>query len=394
MSEWKEATLNNIAEIQTGPFGSQLHNRDYVEYGTPIVTVEHLGNRKMTRQNLPCVSEKDKLRLIKYSLKYGDVVFSRVGSVDRCSFVSKEEDGWLFSGRCLRVRPILNKIDSNFLYYYFSTETTKETVRRIAVGATMPSINTELLSNLVICFPSLPEQCAIAEVLSLLDDKIDLLTQQNATLEALAQTYFRHWFVKEASEVWKVCKLSNFGKIVCGKTPSTKIQDYYGEDVPFLKIPDMHNQIFVFKTTDYLSHKGANSQKNKTIPLKSICVSCIATVGLVVINAVECQTNQQINSLTPFDEKYLYYLFCFLRNYTDDLSALGSGGTTVGNISTSLFSGIECKYPDEDTIDSFNDYAIPLFNKIEANTKQIQTLRKLRDTLLPKLISGEVRVRQ
>ena len=98
--------LKFLADIQTGPFGSQLHKEDYVKYGTPIVTVEHLGKRIFTEQNLPKVSEEDKNRLNKYLLKRGDIVFSRVGSVDRCSFVDEEHEGWLFSGRCLRVRPL------------------------------------------------------------------------------------------------------------------------------------------------------------------------------------------------------------------------------------------------------------------------------------------------
>ena len=97
--------LRNIADIQTGPFGSQLHKEDYVEVGTPIVTVEHLGNRVFTEQNLPKVSDEDETRLSKYVLKEGDIVFSRVGSVDRCSYVDAAHDGWMFSGRCLRVRP-------------------------------------------------------------------------------------------------------------------------------------------------------------------------------------------------------------------------------------------------------------------------------------------------
>ena len=97
--------LRDIADIQTGPFGSQLHKEDYVDIGTPIVTVEHLGNRVFTEQNLPKVSDEDKARLSKYVLKEGDIVFSRVGSVDRCSYVDAAHDGWMFSGRCLRVRP-------------------------------------------------------------------------------------------------------------------------------------------------------------------------------------------------------------------------------------------------------------------------------------------------
>lgn len=171
---FKDALIGDIASVQTGPFGSQLHKKDYVLVGTPIVTVEHLGERKMTRQNLPCVSDADKERLSKYTLQYGDLVFSRVGSVDRCSSVSEDEDGWMFSGRCLRVRPNNpDEIYHRYLYYFFSLEATKDFVRNIAVGATMPSINTRLLAEVPISYPSIEEQRSIGDTLSALDDRIE-----------------------------------------------------------------------------------------------------------------------------------------------------------------------------------------------------------------------------
>lgn len=172
--KYESTTIGKIASVQTGPFGSQLHNEDYVSSGTPIVTVEHLGARKMTRQNLPYVSDTDKIRLNKYTLECGDLVFSRVGSVDRCSMVSGDEDGWMFSGRCLRVRPFdKESVYCKYLYYYFTLEKTKNFVRSIAVGATMPSINTRLLSEVPIQIPSYIEQVRIADTISAIDDHIE-----------------------------------------------------------------------------------------------------------------------------------------------------------------------------------------------------------------------------
>ena len=106
MSEWKVYNLGEIASVQTGPFGSQLHQSDYVEVGTPIITVEHLGENRILHNNLPRVNDEDKSRLKKYWLQEDDIVFSRVGSVDRRAYVKKDEEGWLFSGRCLRVRSL------------------------------------------------------------------------------------------------------------------------------------------------------------------------------------------------------------------------------------------------------------------------------------------------
>ena len=181
--------------IQTGPFGSQLHQKDYVQVGTPIITVEHLGENQISHQNLPCVSEADRKRLSKYVLRNGDIVFSRVGSVDRRSLVRDEEDGWLFSGRCLRVRPNPKVIDPGYLSYFFGLSAFQEHIRSVAVGATMPSLNTKILSDVDILFPPLPEQRAIAHILGTLDDKIELNRQMNQTLEAMARAIFQDWFV-------------------------------------------------------------------------------------------------------------------------------------------------------------------------------------------------------
>lgn len=175
--------LRDIVDIQTGPFGSQLHKEDYVDIGTPIVTVEHLGSRIFTEQNLPKVSDEDKTRLSKYVLKEGDIVFSRVGSVDRCSYVDAEHDGWMFSGRCLRVRPNA-EVNSLYLYYFFCLEDTKQFVRNIAVGATMPSINTKLLGEVEVTYPSQTAQQKIVALLSALDDKIEINQKVNDNLSA------------------------------------------------------------------------------------------------------------------------------------------------------------------------------------------------------------------
>ena len=179
----KEKFLRELADIQTGPFGSQLHKEDYVADGTPIVTVEHLGNKMFSEQNLPRVSNTDKNRLKKYVLKQGDIVFSRVGSVDRCSYADQKHDGWMFSGRCLRVRPT-SEIDSEYLYYYFCLEETKQFVRNISVGATMPSINTKLLGEVVVTFPELEQQKRISGILSAIDSKIEVNQKINDNLAA------------------------------------------------------------------------------------------------------------------------------------------------------------------------------------------------------------------
>ena len=198
--DWITLPLSEIVVekngVQTGPFGSQLHKKDYVQIGTPIITVEHLGENRILHNKLPRVSDEDKERLAKYTLQEGDIVFSRVGSVDRRSFVRSPEAGWLFSGRCLRIRAKPEKIDPLYLSYYLGDPRVKQYVRSIAVGATMPSINTKILSDLPISLPlSQNKQIAIAHILETLGNKIALNQKMNQTLEEIAKAIFKSWFV-------------------------------------------------------------------------------------------------------------------------------------------------------------------------------------------------------
>ena len=175
--EWEVKRLGEIANVKTGPFGSLLHESDYVRDGTPIITVEHLGEFGVTHFNLPLVSDSDRRRLLAYSLEIGDIVFSRVGSVDRNALIRPDEEGWLFSGRLLRVRPDRKKAFAPFLSCQFHGERFKGLVRNVAVGQTMACLNTQILKGIAVVLPSLREQTAIAAVLSDMDAELAALEQ-------------------------------------------------------------------------------------------------------------------------------------------------------------------------------------------------------------------------
>jgi type I restriction enzyme, S subunit len=183
--EWNEKRLEKISDIRTGPFGSVLHQSDYVEVGTPIITVEHLGELGIEGPDFPRVSDSDKSRLSSYQLKEGDIVFSRVGSVDRCSIVRTSEDGWLFSGRLLRLR--IRKSEENsphFLNQLLKREPSKVKIRNMAVGQTMPSLNTKILNSISFHLPLFSEQQKIAKCLDVLDEQIATQTQKLDALKA------------------------------------------------------------------------------------------------------------------------------------------------------------------------------------------------------------------
>ena len=182
--EWEKKTIGKISTIKNGPFGSVLHAEDYVDEGMPIVTTEHFknGNLPLSKNGIPQVSDDDYYRLRGYKLEKDDIVFSRVGSIDINAHVEQSQQGWLFSGRVLRVRPI-KSVNSLCLHYILSTESVKRSIRNRAVGQTMPSINTPILSNTKINIPqSVVEQKKIANLLALLDKRIAI---QNKIIDKL-----------------------------------------------------------------------------------------------------------------------------------------------------------------------------------------------------------------
>lgn len=195
----------------------------------------------------------------------------------------------------------------------------------------------------------------------------------------------------EVPRGWVNKPLSYFGEIVCGKTPSKSNKDFYGDDVPFIKIPDMHNQSFITKTIDTLSFAGANSQPKKYIPAKSVCVSCIATVGLVSITSEPSHTNQQINSIIPNHESFSEFLYLSLKqsSMTKFLKDLASGGSATLNLNTSTFSKIEIIKPSKEIINIFHEKISVFFERVLSNSIENEKLAEIRDLLLPRLLSGE-----
>lgn len=188
---------------------------------------------------------------------------------------------------------------------------------------------------------------------------------------------------KQSSDIHNKITLKRLAKrIITGKTPSTKIKENYGIDIPFVKIPDMHNNIFIDETSQNLSIFGANSQKNKYVPKNSIIVSCIGTPGLVSLIGRTVQTNQQINSLI-LDNKYIYCTYLELKSLKYKIRNLGSGGTTIQNLNKTNFGNIKITVPNKDSqLDNFNRIAKPIFERIHVNNIELQNLVKIKEVLL------------
>ena len=248
-------------------------------------------------------------------------------------------------------------------------------------------------------------QNKIANILSAYDYLIENNQKQIKLLEEAAQRLYKEWFIDlrfpgyEDTEIidgvpegWKKQRISSLEEIITGKTPSTANEQYFGGNIPFVKIPDMHNCVYPIKTEVTLTAEGANTQKNKFIPKDSIMISCIATVGLVNIAVEPCQTNQQINSIIVNKEQDLYYVYSTMKRLKELLEGVGSNGATMTNVNKTKFGNLEVFYPTEELRKRYFEFCEPLFKKILTLSVSNRKLSQARDRLLPKLMSGELEV--
>ena len=404
---WEIAKLGDISKnIQTGPFGSQLHQSDYSECGIPVVMPRDLVGGKISEESIARVDKTHVERLCRHKIEVGDILYSRRGDVGRCAHVTKKEEGWLCGTGCLRVTIDSEKADSRFVFFQLQHPDTVGWVEKHAVGATMLNLNTTILSSVPIRLPALEIQKRIADILSAYDDLIENNQKQIKLLEEAAQRLYKEWFVDlrfpghentkivdGVPEGWNECTVENFGTVITGKTPPTSNKEYYTNGkVPFVTIPDMHNVVYPLKTEKRLTIEGAQTQKNKYIPPNSVMISCIGTVGLVSIATEVCQTNQQINSIILNNEDDLYFFYESMLRMKDLLDGLGSNGATMTNVNKSKLEKLIIISPSKDIVKQYNDVCKPLFESALNLSRKNVYLKNMREGLLPKLMSGEAEI--
>lgn len=434
--EWISIYLGKVCKKIGSGATPRGGNDVYLKNGCfALIRSQNIYNDGFHREGLVFISDKHANELQGVEVLKDDVLLNITGdSVARVCQVDPNILPARVNQHVAIVRPDPKKLDPRFLrYYLISSEMQTKLLSWAGSGGTRDAITKGMIELLEILAPKdISEQRAIAHMLGTLDDKIELNRRTNETLEAMAQALFKFWFVDfgpvrakmegrwrrgqslpglpahlfdlfpdrlvdselgEIPEGWEVVKVSDIGKIVCGKTPSTKIPEYYGDDISFITIPDMHNNIFAVTTQKKLSYLGANSQTNKTLPPNTICISCIATPGLVIITTERSQTNQQINSIIINESNETYYWFWIFRNLNNIIKASGSGGSVLVNLSTGRFSELRILSSSKKLRQLYHLCIIPFFERVLIGLQENITLAALRDTLLPKLISGELRVK-
>ncbi len=280
--------------------------------------------------------------------------------------------------------------DQNYLYWLMRTFSYQRFVANGATGATVKHTSPTKICQYKFTAPENKDrQRKVASILSAYDDLIENNLKRIKLLEEKAFLRYKQIVREEKLEKYI---LSDFGDIITGKTPSTTIADYFGDDVPFIKTPDMHNQIFIEHTDQMLSELGAKSQEKKFLPPLSLCVSCIGTAGVVGITSKPSQTNQQINSIVFNEPKNVYFFYALMSQMKEQLDALGSNDSTFTNVNKNKFENMEVFIPNQKVLNEFAEEFEPPFSLILTLQKQNTKLREARDILLPKLMNGQIEV--
>lgn len=376
MSEWKTYKLSELVEIKYGKDHKHLADGAIPVYGSGGImryAETHLYDKE-------------------------SILIPRKGTLSNLFYLDKP----FWSVDTMFYTKIKNGVHGKYLYYLLKSMD----LASMNVGSAVPSLTTEVLNKVEISLPDLPTQTQIAQILTSLDDKIELNLQMNQTLEAMAQAIFKEWFVNfnfpgfdgelvdGLPKGWKYKTIKELGRVITGNTPSSKNPEFFGEVTPFVTPTDFKNfGKLIIGANRYLSHAGRTAMKTRLLPKNSIIATCIGSdMGKIAINAIECVTNQQINSIIPNDASLVDYLYYDLVYKYDYLRNIATGGSTMPIINKSRFEEIEILIPNSDLLIEFQSIMDSFNSKIEENIRQSQSLTQTRDTLLPKLMSGNIEV--
>ena len=383
--KWETKTLGAVsASIQTGPFGSQLHQSDYSEAGTPVVMPKDLVGGKISTESIARVAESHVERLSRHKIIPGDILYSRRGDVGRCAYASEAEANWLCGTGCLRVTIDQDKASPKFIFYQLQTAESIGWVEKHAVGATMLNLNTSILSAVPVIFPPLNVQNQIADIVSAYDNLIENNQKQIKLLEEAAQRLYKEWFIDlrfpghettpiidGVPEGWEKVGLANLAPILTGK----KDANFGTEDgeYPFFTC----------------------AQEPIKAPSFSFDCDAVILAGNGDFNVKlyrgRFEAYQRTYVISPFDKQYLFLIYHVIRESMRELTQ-GASGSTIKFLTKHMLEDISVLIPSETILDIFNQNSAAIQQKIEILKLQTSDAEEARDRLLPKLMSGEIEV--
>lgn len=286
------------------------------------------------------------------------------------------------------------RLDPEYLMLWFSRPEFDRYTRYMSHGSVREIFDWDELCKVELPVPSIEKQRGIVKAYNTITDRIELKRKINDNLEAAALSIYKCFFVDyipfdgSQPSSWKEVTVDDIASdVICGKTPPTADPQNYGGTIPFITIPDMHGSVYTTSTARFLSEKGASTQPGKMLPANSVCVSCIASVGLVCLTAEPSQTNQQINSIICKDQISPFYVYTKMTTLNEYLKQLGAGGSTTLNINKTLFGQIPILLPDEASMKEYHNKVESLFSSIRENQYEIQHLESLKRLLLSQISS-------
>lgn len=379
MSTWEERKLSQIAYLAKDVYipkeGAHL----------PYIGLEHIQPDGL---RLLDVGDSDSVTSHKFYFEAGDVLFGKLRPYFR-KVVSPK-----FKGVCstdIWVMRAQDGVDQNFLFYFAANQEFVDLANSGDSGTRMPRADWHFMKDTTWKLPPLPEQRAIAAALSSLDDKIDLLHRQNKTLESLASALWRKMFIEEVDKCWAETKIGNVITVKGGTTPSSANSDFWDGDIPWTSPRDLssHDSVFLFDTTRKITKAGLAQIGSGLLPVGSVLLSSRAPIGYLVISDIEVAINQGYIGIICDKGISNYYMYMWIKHNMDTIIGAANGSTFL-EISKSVFKELEFIRPDGKILEQYNDQVSPIFQKVRANQKDIRAVSKLRDALLPKLLSGEI----
>lgn len=412
MSEWNNQQVGTFMELVNG---FAFKSADFVTSGIPIIKIKNVKPNKINLESLDYVSEEVALGKERVFIKPDDILITMSGNrIDgsRDTWVGKVsifglQGRYLLNQRVGALRRRANNIDNKYLAYCLSADSYQEHfINQANSSGGQANISPEIILSTEIPVPPIEEQRAIAEVLSSLDDKIDLLHRQNKTLESLAETLFRHWFlpvpacadrrdtqtgIDQANEDWEEKSLFDLIELVGGGTPKTEVADYWDGNIDWISGKDVtpnHKQ-FILNTEKKITELGMENSSAKYLPKFSTIITARGTVGNYCLLSKDMAFSQSNYGITPKVENCCFFTYLLIANAVDELKS-AAYGSVFDTITTNTFKEHKVTVPSEAEIKNFEGTVSPYFEKMLANSTRITSLSNTRDALLPKLMNGEI----
>ena len=406
MSEWKKVKLRDIASaIQTGPFGSQLHQSDYSDIGVPVVMPKDIINGCIDESTIARVESHHVERLSRHKISEGDILYARRGDVGKCAYAVFAQQGWLCGTGCLRVTIDKEKAIPKFIFFQLQKRETIGWVEKHAIGATMLNLNTSILGDVPIELPLLPTQHRIATILSRYDSLIENYQKQVKLLEEAAQRLYKEWFVdlhfpghentkiiEGVPEGWEKRKVGEVCDTTSGGTPSRSKTEFYTGNILWVKTKELSDD-FIFDTEEKITDDAIRKSSAKLIPSGSILMAMYgATIGKLGIATKELSCNQACCVFLLSENDILrLYLYSWLLDSRMTLISMGKGAAQP-NLSQDMIKKLELMIPSSHLLSIFDSKVKPIYKKKSHLSSQIRLLTEARDRLLPKLMNGEIAV--